>query len=55
MLPSEKGFAAAADALKIEANDHIVVYDGAGLFSAPRAWWMFKVFGHKKCMHCFSA
>ena len=23
----------------------IVVYDGAGLFSAPRVWWTFKVFG----------
>jgi thiosulfate/3-mercaptopyruvate sulfurtransferase len=23
----------------------IVVYDGAGLFSAPRVWWMLKTFG----------
>ena len=23
----------------------IVVYDGAGLFSAPRVWWTFRVFG----------
>jgi thiosulfate/3-mercaptopyruvate sulfurtransferase len=23
----------------------IVVYDGAGLFSAPRVWWTFKTFG----------
>jgi thiosulfate/3-mercaptopyruvate sulfurtransferase len=24
-----------------------VVYDGAGLFSAPRVWWTFRVFGAK--------
>ena len=23
----------------------IVVYDGAGLFSAPRVWWTFRTFG----------
>jgi len=23
----------------------IVVYDGAGLFSAPRVWWTFRAFG----------
>jgi thiosulfate/3-mercaptopyruvate sulfurtransferase len=24
----------------------VVVYDQRGIFSAPRLWWMFKVFGH---------
>ncbi len=24
----------------------MIVYDGAGLYSAPRAWWMLKVMGH---------
>lgn len=48
MLPSEAGFAAAADALGIGTSDHVIVYDGMGLFSAARAWWLFKVFGHKE-------
>lgn len=46
MLPSEAGFAAAMDVLGISNSDNVVVYDGAGVFSAPRAWWTFKVFGH---------
>ena len=32
----------------ISADDTIVVYDGPGLFSAPRVWWMFRVMGAKK-------
>lgn len=47
MLPSEAQFAAACDALGIRNDDQIVVYDGAGLFSAARGWWMFRVFGHR--------
>ncbi|KAI3430594.1 hypothetical protein D9Q98_005187 [Chlorella vulgaris] len=48
MLPSEAQFAAAADALGISGEDAVVVYDSAGLFSAPRAWWTWHVFGHPK-------
>ncbi|MCQ8781646.1 3-mercaptopyruvate sulfurtransferase [Mangrovibrevibacter kandeliae] len=44
-LPSPEIFAAAAGALGIRAGDTIVVYDGMGLFSAPRVWWMFRTFG----------
>ncbi|GGF55615.1 thiosulfate sulfurtransferase [Azorhizobium oxalatiphilum] len=45
MLPSAEAFAAAVGALGISESKRIVVYDGAGLFSAPRVWWTFKVFG----------
>lgn len=48
MLPSEHQFAAAADALGITNNDTIVIYDRLGLFSSPRAWWTWRVFGHKR-------
>jgi len=48
MLPTELGFSAAADALGISKEDHIVVYDRQGIFSSPRAWWTWKVFGHEK-------
>jgi thiosulfate/3-mercaptopyruvate sulfurtransferase len=28
----------------------VIVYDRSGIFSAPRVWWTFRVFGHKRCM-----
>ncbi|XP_028752459.1 thiosulfate/3-mercaptopyruvate sulfurtransferase 1, mitochondrial [Neltuma alba] len=48
MLPSEEAFAAAVSALNIANKDRVVVYDGKGIFSAARVWWMFRVFGHDK-------
>jgi thiosulfate/3-mercaptopyruvate sulfurtransferase len=45
MLPSEAAFAAAVGALGIADTMDIVVYDGAGLFTAPRVWWTFRTFG----------
>lgn len=45
MLPAEAEFARAAGALGLSETDTIVVYDGAGLFSAPRVWWTLTVFG----------
>ncbi|XP_071697068.1 thiosulfate/3-mercaptopyruvate sulfurtransferase 1, mitochondrial-like isoform X2 [Rutidosis leptorrhynchoides] len=48
MLPSEEAFAAAVSALGIDNKDGVVVYDGKGIFSAARVWWMFRVFGHDR-------
>ncbi|XWS10360.1 hypothetical protein CRYUN_Cryun39dG0070600 [Craigia yunnanensis] len=48
MLPAEEAFAAAVSALGIQNNDGLVVYDGKGIFSAARVWWMFRVFGHDR-------
>jgi len=45
MMPSPEVFAASAGALGLSADRPIVVYDGAGLFSAPRVWWMLRVMG----------
>ncbi|MER8372491.1 3-mercaptopyruvate sulfurtransferase [Mesorhizobium sp. M1406] len=45
MLPSPRHFAQYVGAMGVSADDTIVVYDGPGFFSAPRAWWMFRVMG----------
>ncbi|MGO4526595.1 3-mercaptopyruvate sulfurtransferase [Microvirga sp. 2MCAF35] len=45
MLPSPEDFAKAVGAMGIRQDMTIVVYDGIGLFSAPRVRWMFQVFG----------
>src|SRR4051794_38992603 len=47
MLPGPGQFAQAAGALGIATEDTIVVYDGMGLFAAPRVWWTFRLFGAK--------
>jgi thiosulfate/3-mercaptopyruvate sulfurtransferase len=45
MLPGPEQFGEAVGALGISEKDTIVVYDGLGLFSAPRVWWTFRIFG----------
>jgi thiosulfate/3-mercaptopyruvate sulfurtransferase len=47
MLPAPQVFAAYAGAMGLSENMTIVVYDGVGLFSAPRVRWMLNVFGAK--------
>ena len=46
MMPDAETFAASVGALGIGNGSSVVVYDGHGLFSAGRVWWMFRVFGH---------
>src|SRR5262249_57092382 len=48
MLPTEQEFAAAAGTLGIGNEDTIVVYDGVGLYRAPRVWWTLRTFGAEK-------
>jgi thiosulfate/3-mercaptopyruvate sulfurtransferase len=45
MLPSAEAFALAMSRMGISDKDRIVVYEQVGVFSAPRAWWMLKIFG----------
>ena len=47
MLPTGSMFAEQMGLLGIGADTEVVIYDTKGLFSAPRAWWMFRVFGHR--------
>ena len=44
-LPRPETFARMVGAMGITERDSIVIYDGPGLFSAPRARWMFKLMG----------
>lgn len=48
MLPTADQFSREVGALGIAETDTIVVYDGAGLFSSPRVWWTFRLFGAEK-------
>lgn len=41
-------FAGKVSKLGISSHDHVIVYASTGSFSSPRAWWMFRVFGHSK-------
>ena len=47
MLPAPEKFASRVKKLGLGDGHRIVVYDGAGLFSAARVWWMFRVMGHE--------
>ena len=47
MLPGPKQFGDAVGKLGIADTDTIIVYDGLGLFSAPRVWWTFRIMGAK--------
>lgn len=45
MLPTPDVFAAEMGKLGIGDGARIVIYDGLGLFSAPRVWWTFRTMG----------
>jgi thiosulfate/3-mercaptopyruvate sulfurtransferase len=46
MLPTPGEFSRAVGALGVGDGETVVVYDGSGLFSAPRVWWTLKAMGH---------
>ncbi len=45
MLPNIEKFISRVRKLGIADGTKVVIYDTKGIFSAPRAWWMFKFFG----------
>ena len=47
MLPGPTQFGEVVGALGIGNDDTVVVYDSQGLYSAPRVWWTFRIFGAK--------
>jgi len=47
-LPPPELFAQHAGSMGLTESDTIVIHDGPGLFSAPRAWWMFRIMGARE-------
>lgn len=47
-LPQPEVFFYHMSQMGISSDDTIIVYDGMGFFSAPRVWWMLRLFGAKK-------
>ncbi|WP_165314044.1 sulfurtransferase [Vibrio ziniensis] len=48
MMPNEERFNHLAQELGINNDSIIIVYDNSGTFASPRAWWMFRAFGHSQ-------
>jgi 3-mercaptopyruvate sulfurtransferase SseA len=44
-IPSQAQFQESAQELGVNTNSKIVIYDALGVYSSPRALWLFKVFG----------
>ncbi|WP_299589892.1 3-mercaptopyruvate sulfurtransferase [uncultured Tateyamaria sp.] len=47
MAPPPEKFMSRMRAMGVGDGHQIVVYDGAGLFSAARVWWLFRLMGHR--------
>ena len=48
MLPSPENFTRACQSLGLNSTSKIVIYDNLDIYSAPRAWWMFRTMGHER-------
>jgi thiosulfate/3-mercaptopyruvate sulfurtransferase len=46
MMPSAEFFMDEMQKMGINRESAIVVYDPVGIYSSPRAWWMFRAMGH---------
>ena len=46
-IPSTKQFELEARKLGINKNSIVVIYDNLGIYSGPRAYWLFKIMGHQ--------
>jgi thiosulfate/3-mercaptopyruvate sulfurtransferase len=45
MVPPVEKFISRMRAMGVGDGHQVVVYDGIGMFSAPRVWWLFKLMG----------
>jgi thiosulfate/3-mercaptopyruvate sulfurtransferase len=49
MVPTAAQFERMLSALGVSNATPVVFYDQQGVFSAPRAWWLMRLFGHSAC------
>ena len=49
MMPDESRFTQLLQALGLNQDSAVVIYDSIGIFSSPRAWWMLKAMGFNNC------
>lgn len=47
MAPPPEKFASRVKRLGLGDGARIVIYDSTGIFSGPRAWWLFRLMGHE--------
>ncbi|WP_299599997.1 3-mercaptopyruvate sulfurtransferase [uncultured Tateyamaria sp.] len=47
MAPPPEKFMSRMRAMGVGDGHQVVVYDGAGILSAPRVWWLFRLMGHR--------
>jgi len=45
-VPSSDHFQKVVEAMGINSGDTVVFYDQIGMHTSPRAWWLFRLFGH---------
>ncbi|HXD08459.1 MAG TPA: sulfurtransferase [Anaerolineales bacterium] len=48
MMPGAEYFTDEMQKLGVNNDSAIVVYDKVGIYSSPRAWWMFRAMGHNQ-------
>lgn len=46
-LPNPNQFEINARKIGINKSSYVVLYDDIGIYTSARAWWMFKIMGHK--------
>jgi thiosulfate/3-mercaptopyruvate sulfurtransferase len=49
MAPTAAQFERMVGALGVSNTSRVVFYDQQGIFSAPRGWWLMRLFGHVRC------
>ena len=49
MVPTTAQFEQMMGSLGVSNSSRVVFYDQKGLFSAPRGWWLLRLFGHEAC------